>query len=557
MKPKTKSSVIIVCITVLVISLANWVGSSVYKRFDLTQDHRYTLSEASLQMLKHVDSPLIIDVFLEGEFSSEFRRLKRETHQLLEEFAMHSKQVKFSFFNPLEDEANRDQIIQQLVQRGLQPLQLNVNEGTKSSQELIFPWALASFNNQTVKISLIKNSIGASQQDLITNSIQHLEYTFAEGFNKLVKPKSKTIAILKGNGQLGDLYIADFLKTIKSQYKIAAFTLDSVSIQPQKTLNQLKAYDLIISAKATKPFTEAEKFVLDQYTMYGGKSLWLTESVSMDQDSLLNESGRAIALPNALNLDDFFFKYGIRINPVLVSDMYSAPITLAIGEGSNAQFQPLKWPYSPLATSNPNHSITSNLNLIKFDFANTIDTLKNSISKTILLQSSKLSKLEGVPKEIRLELVTQEPNPDQFTAGPQHLAVLLEGAFTSVYNNRVKPFKITNEKNKSVPTKMIVVADGNIIKNDVIRNQPQELGFDRWTGQRFGNKEFLENAVQYLLDDNGLIDIRSKAVVIPFLDQQKVQNEKSKWLFINIALPLLFLTIFSIVFTYLRKRKYQ
>lgn len=553
---KNKSHIITLLITLAGIILLNVLGSFFYKRFDLTQDKRYTLSEAALHTIDHIDSPLIVDVFLEGNFPTEFRRLKTETQQLLEEFALSNNQVKINFINPVGDDATRENNIQQLVNRGLQPFQVTIKESGKSSQELIFPWALASYHDQTVIIPLLKNKIGVSEQELVTNSIQHLEYAFAEGFKKLTTEKDKKIAILKGNGQLNDLYIADFLKTIREHYNIAPFTLDSVASNPQKVLDQLKTYDLVISAKPSIAFTEEEKLVLDQYTMYGGKSLWLTEAIIMDKDSLLNESGRAIAVMKDLNLNDFFFKYGVRINPVILSDMYSAPITLAIGEGSNAQFQPIQWQYSPLAASNPNHAITSNLNLIKFDFASQLDTLKNEIKKTILLRSSPLSKLEGVPKEISLDVVTQEPNPEAFNKGPQSLAVLLEGAFTSVYNNRIKPFKLSDEKNLSTPTKIIIVADGDVIKNDVVRNQPQELGFDRWTGQSFGNKEFLENAVNYLLDDDGLINIRSKEVAIAFLDTAKVSAEKTKWQFYNIALPLIGLAIFGFGFNFIRKRKY-
>lgn len=534
----------------------NVLGSHFYERFDLTQDHRYTLSEAAIHTLDSVDSPLYIKVFLEGEFPSEFRRLKTETQQLLEEFALHNDHVIVDFINPIEDEASRENNIQQLVKIGLQPYQVTIKESGKSSQELIFPWALASYHDQTVKISLLKNKIGASEQELVSNSIQHLEYAFAEGFKKLTTKKSKKIAILKGNGELDDVYIADFLKTLREHYYLAPFTLDSVANNPQKVLDELKGYDLIIAAKPSQPFTEEEKLVLDQYTMNGGKSLWLTEAVSMDKDSLLNDSGKSIALYKDLNLTDFFFKYGVRINPVIVMDMYSAPITLAVGEGSDAQFQPIQWQYSPLAASNPKHPITNNLNLVKFDFASQIDTLKNGVKKTILLQSSPLSRLEGVPIEISLEEVTQKPDPKAFNKGPQNLAVLLEGEFTSVYNNRILPFKVKDDKNTSVPTKMIVVADGDVIKNDVVRNQPQQLGFDRWTGQTFGNKEFLENAVNYLLNDDGLINIRTKEVAIAFLDSQKVSAEKTKWQLITIALPLILLAIFGFGFHYLRKRKY-
>ena len=415
---KNKSNLVKTVVLFVVLIALNWIGTKVYKRFDLTHDQRYTLSQSALNIVKDVKSPIIVDVFLEGDFPSEFRRLRNETQQLLEEFALDNDQIKFNFINPLEDESTSDTNIEQLMQRGLEPLQLSVNNNGKTSQEMIFPWALASYNDQTVKIPLIKNKIGSTQQELVSNSIQHLEYAFAEGFQKLVTEKSKKIAILKGNGELEDKYLADFLKSVKEHYFIAPFTLDSVAANPQGTLKKLNEFDLIIAAKPTQAFTEDEKLVLDQFTMNGGKSLWLTESVSMDKDSLYNAEGRGIALMNDLNLNDFFFKYGVRINPVLVNDMYSAPITIAMGEGSNAQFQPLRWPYSPLAAGNPEHPITSNLNLVKFDFANQLDTLKSSTQKTILLQSSKLTKLEGVPKEIRLDVVTEEPDPLNYNQGP-------------------------------------------------------------------------------------------------------------------------------------------
>ncbi len=564
MQKKTPKSLKI-AIAIAIIVAINWIGNSVYKRFDLTQDQRYTLSEAALNTVKDVDSPIIVDVFLDGDFPSEFRRLQSETRQLLEEFSVYNPQINFNFINPLEDEDKRDSNIQNLAASGMQPLQLSTNESGKTSQALIFPWALASYNEQTVVIPLIKTKIGATNQELVTNSIQHLEYAFAEGFKKLTTPRSKKIAFLKGNGQLDDIgadgrmrgrNLEDFILTIREHYNIAPFTLDSVVRNPQRTLNQLKTFDLIIVAKPTEAFTEEEKLVLDQYTMNGGKSLWLTESVVIDKDSLYNDRGSAVSVRRDLNLNDFFFSYGVRVNPVIVADLYSAPIMLAIGEGNNTQFMPIQWPYSPLAASNPEHAITSNLNLVKFDFTSQIDTLKNSVKKTILLKSSKYTKLEGVPKEISLDVVTEEPQPETFTSGEQNLAVLLEGRFNSVYKNRIKPFTLSDNKDESVPTKMIVIADGDVIKNDIGRNGPLDLGFDRSSNQPVGNKEFLQNAVNYLLNDDGLINIRTKEVAIAFLDIQKVEAQKSKWQAVNIALPLVFLGLFGWAFFYFRKRKY-
>ncbi len=546
-----------IALIVVGLILLNVLSQTVYKRFDLTTDQRYTLNPSALAILDKADAPIVIDVFLEGEaFPSEFRKLQLETRQLLEEFKAYNNNINFSFINPIENDATRDQTIQQLNDRGLTPMQLNVKENGKSSQAVIFPWALASFNNTTVKIPLVKNTIGATQQQLVTNSVQQLEYAFADGISKLVNPKRRKIAVLKGNGQLENKYIADYVKSIRDYYFIAPFTLDSVANQAENTLKKIQEYDLIISAKPTETFTEKEKFVLDQYTMNGGKSLWLLEQVAMDKDSLYNDLGKNVAIPMDLKLTDFFFKYGVRINPLIVSSMYSAPITLASGEGSDSQFQSYPWTYSPLAKGNTKHPIVNNLDFLKFDFANPMDVLKSSTKKTILLQSAPLSKLEGTPREISLDMVNDQLDPKSFNKGPQTLAVLLEGTFTSVYNNRVKPVNLPNTKNESVPTKMVVISDGDIIKNEVGRTGPEELGFDKYTGQTFGNKEFLINVANYLLDDTGLINIRSKEIAVAFLNPEKISAEKTKWQLLNILLPLVLLGVFGFVFNYLRKKKY-
>lgn len=550
-------------ILLVALLLINFGSNSIYSRFDVTKDQRYTLSDSSKELIKSIDSHLIIDVFLEGEgFPAEFKRLQSETRYLLEEYKNINPNINFQFINPLEEDTSRENNLRQLTQRGLIPMQLSVQENGKTSNEVVIPWALASYQKTlnedvvTLKIPLVKNKIGSNQQDLVLNSVQHLEYSFSDGFSKLINPKRKKIAVLQGNGQLDTPFIADYLKTIRDYYFIAPFTLDSISKNPVKTLSDLNNYDLIISAKPTESFTEEEKLALDQYTMQGGKSLWLLDAVAIEKDSLYNNNGSNVAISRDLNLTDFFFKYGLRINPVLVKDLYSAPITLAIGEGSDTQFQPIQWQYAPLAKSDNNHPIVNNIDLVNFEFANQIDTLKNSVSKTILLKSSPLTKLEGTPKLISLEEATKEPNPELFNKAQQNLAVLLEGEFTSVYNNRVLPFKLENVKTESITTKMIVIADGDVIKNAVGRSGPEELGFDKWTGKTFGNKEFLLNCTNYLLDDIGLLKLRSKTLDIAFLDYEKVADEKTKWQLLNIVFPLLILGVFGLLFNYLRRKKY-
>lgn len=551
-----KSKILFIVSVFAAVILFNIIGNSVFKRFDLTKDKRYTLSKTTKDIVDSVDTPLIIDVFLEGNLPSEFKLLQTETKQLIEEFQTINPLVKVNYIDPLADETNRENIVRELTKTGLEPYVNSKKVNGKITQELLFPWGFASYKERTVKIPLFKKSVTEDLQTQIANSIQLLEYNFADAFNQLTKEKSKTIAVLKGNGQLNDINIAGFLQSIKPYYNLAQFTLDSVATNPQSTLNKIKSYDLIISAKPTEAFTENEKLVLDQYTMSGGNSLWLSEAIFMDKDSLYNDAGASVSLSKELNLKDFFFQYGARINQNLVKDLYSAPIPLAIGEGNNTQFQPVQWQYSPLATSNNKHPISNNVDLVKFDFASQIDTLKNNIRKTILLQSSERTKLEGPLKSISLTSVTQKPDEENYNQGKQTLAVLLEGEFKSVYKNRILPFEIENFIDNGQQSKMIIISDGDVIKNEVSRGRPLQLGFERMSGRTFGNKEFLLNAVNYLLDDTGLINIRTKSIEVAFLDSEKVEEQKTIWQLINIALPLFLLGIFGLIFNYIRKRKY-
>ncbi len=540
----------------LAIIVVNVLSYTFYERFDLTEDKRYTLSEASEEIVSKAEAPVIIDVFLEGEFPPEFRRLQVETRQLLEEFAAVNPQITFRFTNPLEEGGNANEIATQFYEMGMTPARINVVENGRTSEAIVFPWAMANFGSKSVAIPLLKNQLGATTEDRVAASVQQLEYAFADAFSKLLEPKGKKVAVMRGNGELQDQYIADFVRSIQEYYYIAPFTLDSVAVNPQGTLEQLKEYDLVIEAKPTEPYTEAEKLVLDQYLMSGGKQLWLVEHAAMETDSLFSSAGSAFALPRDLNLGDFFFKYGLRINPALVKDLYSAPIVLATGSGNDAQFNPYPWFYFPLSSSPTNHPVVNNLEAVKFEYASPMDVLENDIKKTVLLSTSPRSEVVGLPREISLEEITAEPDLSEYTSGEQPLAVMLEGEFNSVYENRVLPFEPENFRSKSEETKMLVISDGDVIKNQLQRGEPLSLGFDRYTGTTYGNREFLLNAVNYLLDDRGLIDIRSKEVKIAFLDLEQVEEQRTFWQVMNILLPLSVLALFAGLFSILRKRKY-
>lgn len=542
----------------LIISLVliNLLASEFHQRFDLTEDNRYTISPAAKKILDKVNSPLIIDVFMKGNFPPEFRRLQNETRQFLEEVTAYNSNIRINFIDPLAEGDDANAIAEEFYSLGMTPARLSAMENGKASEMLIFPWAIANYNDQSIKIPLLKNKLGATDEERVNNSVQQLEYSFADALSRLVTERQKKIAIMRGNGELADPYLADFIQTIRQYYFVAPFTLDSVAVNPQRTLDLLSDFDLIIEAKPTQPYTEDEKFVLDQYIMQGGKALWLMEKVVMETDSLFNETGSAFALPRDLNLGDLFFSYGIRINPALINDIYSAPIVLATGSGDNTQFTPYPWFYSPLTTTPNTHPIINNLEAVKFEWASPIDTLRSEVNKTVLLTSSPRSKIEGAPKEISLDILGKKPDFSSYTAGEIPIAVLLEGKFKSAYKNRIKPFEIKNPLEISETTQMIFVSDGDVIKNQLQQGKPLELGFDRYTGTTYGNKEFLLNSVNYLLDDSGLIDIRSKEISIAFLDSEETAVQREQWQLINIVLPLLLLAIGAYGFHSYRKKRY-
>ena len=551
-----KKSLLSITKAVVLLLIVNILASFFYGRIDLTEDSRYTLSKAALNSVGEFSAPVIVDILLDGNLPPEFIKLKVETRQILEEFASENKNRKFNFVNPLEGASQIDGVITDLQALGLTPTNVTVEQNGKVSQEIIFPWAMVNYNNSTVKVPLLKNKLGATTEERVNNSVQHLEYAFADAFTKLNIKEKKKIAIIKGNGELGDIYMADYLTTIKDYYNIGAITLDSVSTNPEKVLEQLKGFDLALIAKPTEAFTDEEKFILDQYISGGGKSLWLIDQVAMELDSLFNEEGTAMALPRNLNLNDFFFKYGIRLNADLVNDLYFTQIVLATGEGNSSQYNPVPWYYNPMVFSKNDHPINNNLEAIRFQFTGSLDTLANDYKKHILLSSSPLSKTEGVPKPIQLDIINTPPDKDLYNDGNKILGVLVEGAFKSTYENRVKPIKLNTIVDQGPENKMIVLSDGDLIRNQIRNGRPLELGYDKWTNNFFGNKEFLINCLNYLLDDTGLINIRNKKVTIPFLDEEKINNQKTKWQLINIGLPLCLTFIFGFLIHTIRKKKY-
>lgn len=560
MIPIQKSNLKSLLITVAVLLIVNGIGTKFFHRFDLTKDKRYTLSETSLTIIQQVKEPLSIKIYMQGELPAEFKRLQQETQQLLEEFQAYNKNIVFEFVNPLENEDSSMDNIKELYRKGLTPVNITVDDKGKQSQAMVFPWAIAVYNNKEVNIPLLKNKMGATTTEKVIGSVQHLEYSIADALQKITTIKQKKIAVIKGNGELQDILMAKFLLQIRESYHIGPFTLDSVAKSPIQSLEALEKYDLAVIAKPTETFSDAEKQVLDQYIINGGKTLWLVDQVAVEMDSLYNSAGATLAYPRDLNLNDMFFKYGFRINPDIVKDEQGSPIKLATGEqGSATQYQDFNWKFAPLVYPESTHPIVKNLGGIKFDFANPIDTLKNGIKKTVLLKSSQYSKKIGTPVEVNLDIVAEETSPNHYIkTGNIPLGILLEGQFHSVFENRVLPFDQPTFKKEGKASKMIVISDGDLIKNQLDKNfQPLELGFDQRSGNLYDNKDFMLNCVNYLLDDTGLINIRSKDLDLPLLDKEKVYEKYTQTQIITIGLPILILALFGLLFTFMRKRKYS
>jgi gliding-associated putative ABC transporter substrate-binding component GldG len=554
-----KSNLKNLILTIGVLLIANGIGNTFFNRFDLTSDKRYTLSDTSLKIIEQVKEPLAIKIYMQGELPPEFKRLQQETQQLLEEFQSYNKNIVFTFVDPLENEDSSMNNIKDLYRKGLTPVNITVDDKGKQSQAMVFPWAIATYNNKEINIPLLKNKMGASTTEKVIGSIQNLEYAIADALNKITQDKQKKIAVIKGNGELQDVFMAKFLLQIRESYHIGPFTLDSVAKSPIASLEALEKYDMAIIAKPTETFSDSEKQVLDQFIINGGKTLWLVDQVSAEMDSLYNSSGSTLAYPRDLNLNDMFFKYGFRINPDIVKDEQGSPIKLATGEqGSATQYQEFNWKFAPLVYPVSTHPIVKNLGGIKFDFANPIDTLKNSIKKTVLLKTSQYSKKIGTPVEVNLDIVAEETSPNHYiNTGNIPLAILLEGSFHSVFENRVLSFDQNSFEAAGGNNKMIVISDGDVIKNQLDKNyQPVELGYDQRSGNLYDNKDFLLNCVNYLLDDTGLINIRSKDLDLALLDKEKVYENYSLTQVITIGLPILILALFGFLFSYLRKRKY-
>lgn len=549
----------LVSILVFVV-VVNVAGSHWFTRFDLTGDRRYSLTHATRTMLRELDDIVYFRVYLDGELPAEFRRLRNDTREMLDEFSAWSEHIQYEFISPSraagDDGRQLQQYYRRLTEKGLEPAQVQIRAGDGTSQRVIFPGAIVSYRGKEVPLQLLKENLGLPLVQALHNASLALEYNLASAIMQLATEEKQKIAFLEGHGELEPQYVVSAKRALSNYYEVDRVQIDN-------SFENIRNYRTLISAQPLQPFSEEEKFLLDQFLMHGGSLLWLIDPVFADMDSLMT-ADETFGIAHDINLDDYFFRYGVRLNPVLLKDLNAAPIPVSTGfVAGRPQINLLPWYFFPVLTPLSDHAIVNNLNVIRTEFISSIDTVEApGVSKQVLLQTSPRTRVLPVPARISLDIL-ERPVREELYRGPrQNVAVLLEGSFESLYRNRIAPAVSLPEdierRNHSLPARMIVVADGDIIRNQFDGDgRPLPLGYDRFTNQTFGNEDFILNAVNYLTDDSGIISARVKDIRLRVLDRQRIRNDRFALQLMNTILPVFIVSAFGVLRFLRRRRKYR
>lgn len=577
-----KNEIVSLVITLVIIVMVNVIGSFLYTRFDLTSEKRYTLSDTSKEILSNLDDYVYFRVYLEGEFPAGFKKLRKETKEMLDEFRAYSKFIDYEFINPSvsNDPSERDETYKILYQSGLNTYTATMQTNNGVQQIMIWPGALVSFHEKEIAVDLLSAQSGQRQETILNNSSQDLEYKLISAIKDITEGKSSSVAFIEGHGELNDAEVYDIANTLAQKYTLRRVSLDEKmtalthrDYDRDSNIVVKPIYDAVVIAKPTLPFSEKDKFIIDQYVMYGGKVLWLLDHVKADMDSLKSaESMMGTTLD--VNLDDQLFKYGVRLNNNLLLAYPCAQIGLVTGQGNNMQSVLLPWYYFPLLSPASQHPIVKNLEAVKSDFTGSLETTTSApeIQKIPLLKTSDYTKISSAPVYISLNILNERPNAQMFPKKGQVTAYLLNGKFSSLYENRLPAELLSSNeiafKNESVPTSMIVVADGDITRNQLAQldfakknnkrvGSPLPLGYDQYTNNTYGNKQFIENAISYLVDGEGLINIHSRELKIRLLDMNKINSRQTMWQTVNVVLPTVVIVLFGLIMAFIRKKKYN
>lgn len=526
-------------------------------RLDLTKEKRYTLSDNTIKVLESVKKPLTVDVYLEGDFPASFKQLQSETRFMLEEFRKINPKIDFKFIDPVKTKMSQDT----LMAMGMQPSVLPDIKDGKVSQIYLFPYAVVKYNKRGVSIPLVVQQTGIDADQQLTKSIENLEYNLVSNIKNIAANKRKKIGVLVNQDELSPNEFQGFMQLALESYDAGPIIPKNQTELTLADVPLLKQMSALVIAKPRKAFTDNEKVILDQYIMNGGKTLWMIDAINAEMDTLMR-SQKVMPFPVDINMTDFFFNYGIRINPALVKDVKKfALLRLVTGEvGGNPQYTSLPWPYFPLGIAEHNNPITKNINPVKFEFPTSIDTLggRKNIKTNVLFESSERTLLKQVPNYVDLKEISSVDSLGQMEkpSTPKIYAVSLEGKFNSAYSSRIERKSYPNFKGTSPENKMIIIADGDVGRNKVLKGEPLPLGVDLLTNEQFGNEQFLRNALDYLLDDSNLMELRNRNIEERLLDRQRITEEKSNWQWLNLLFPLAIIGILGGVFFWLRKRKF-
>lgn len=553
---------------VVALVILNLLAGHFHYRLDLTQEKRYTLSAPTKEMLRNLDDNIEVEFFLQGDLKAGIRKLSKSTQELLQEFNEYADgKIRVKVVDPLAnlDDSAKMAMLDSLGRMGIQPKTqvAQAKKGEEQSQRVVLPGALLHYKNKVVPVDLLKGvqtgGEGQPEEQLYANAETLLEYKFGSAIDRITRKHEPAVGYVMGNGEPLDLSVYNLIEGLRSNYRFGVVSLDSLPVIPEK-------YNVLIIVKPTKKFTEREKLTLDQYVMHGGQIIWAVDRLYAEMDSL-RQNKETIAFDRDLDLDDLFFKYGIRTQPDLVLDMQCASLNMVVGmNGDKPQFELIPWPYFPLLNGSLTHPISKNLDPVYSKFANSIDTVKaEGIRKTVLLQSSANSKTVSTPALISFESVKVANDPRAFTQHNIPVAMLLEGKFQSLYANRVstavadslanvykQPFLASAEK----PGRVIVMADADIVMNDVYQERPYPMGYNKDISYQFANQDFVENCFEYLLNPSGILETRSKDFTLRLLDPAKVEKDRNFWQFINIGLPILLVIAGGWLYQLLRRKRY-
>lgn len=559
-KKRRNRSIITLLISLFILIAVNIIGSLGFFRIDLTQEKRYTLSDNTTELLKQLDDIVYFQVLLEGELPASYQKLRNSIKETLDDFRAYNKSnIQYEFIDPAEgkDKQVLNDYYNELTSMGLEPVIDYEVSGTGQAEKIIWPCAIVNYKSRQAVINFVNSSQQMDKEVLINQSLESLEFNLIDAIRRLTIKQKPNVGFIEGHGEADDMQTDDISRSLQDYYNISR-----VAIHHQ--LNALNEFTTIIIAGPDSAFDEKDKFVIDQFIMKGGKVLWLVDGTKTNMDSL-KASSETVAIANELNLDDMLFKYGVRINPNLLMDMNSCPIPVKTGQvGNQPKFDYFNWYFFPSVSKPNGHPIVKNLNAIRFEFVSSIDTVyAKEIKKTILLSTSEYTRMLNSPAIISLRVLQEEPSKRLFNMQNIPVAVLLEGKFNSVFANRIPPEIADNPeidfKSTGEPTRMIVVSDGDIIKNQFQSKNGQfytyPLGYDRFTGITYGNKDFILNCLNYLTDESDLLSIRSRELKIRLLDKTKIAENKFMIQFTNVVYPVLSIIAFGLILVFLRRRR--